>query len=690
MQEQILQALRRDEADAAVALAREWVARDAHTAAAQRWLGVALQQQGDIQGALVATDAAISLAPEQAELHLQRAGLLIAGRDIEAADGALTHSRQLDPNQLDAYVMQAHLAIARRDLDAAERLVRTAARVDPLHPQLTTLEGTLALHRGDADRALALLARAVEALPNDPRVLYSLGFAYLQKGHLAFAERAFLRVLELNPTGTALRALIAQLAQRQGRIGDAIETVAQVLRQPDGDTPAMQRLAGELELQAGRPAEALTHLKRTLRTWPGDRRTLQGLLQAWGKLGAADDARTTLEVALAEAEQEHALWSARLAIEPAGSEAAHTLAERWLQAMPEHLPALEIQMLLHDLRGEDDAAERLARRIIALEPGRLSGEQRFVEALLRRDPPAAVAHVQTLVAALPEPQRSVLRPWLGLVQDRAGLPRAALATWMQFHREQAPNRLPLPALVAFAPERWLPPAAIPDEILARPLFVWGAPGAQVERLVAVMRAASPMLRDDRFGARPPQDPLQNPQTPSRLASGELSPEALVAAWKAGLPARGIADGNIIDWLQWWDNALLEALCPQLPEGRLAIALRDPRDMLLDWLAFGAPAPLAVQSPEQAASWLASMLEQIAELHERELYPHRLIRLDGIEADPQGVAGALSAAFGHDFPVLPSLGGQRLPAGRWRDYVEVLGGALATLAPVAARLGYPSE
>ncbi|MEQ4573880.1 MAG: adenylate cyclase, partial [Gammaproteobacteria bacterium] len=127
MQEQILQALRRDAADDAVALAREWVAQEAHAAAAQRWLGVALQQQGDIAGALAAVDAAIALAPEEAELHLQRAGLLIASRDLAAADSALAQSTSLDPNQLASYVMQAHLAIARQDLDEAERLTRTAA-----------------------------------------------------------------------------------------------------------------------------------------------------------------------------------------------------------------------------------------------------------------------------------------------------------------------------------------------------------------------------------------------------------------------------------------------------------------------------------------------------------------------------------------------------------------------------------
>lgn len=686
MQQQIIEALRRGAVDDAVIQARAWVEHEPAQAQAARWLAAALQQQGEHAAALRAIDAAIALAPEQAELHLLRAGLLLAQRELSAADAALARSSALDPNQFTAYVMQAHLAIARQDLDEAERLIRTATRLAADDPQLTALEGTLALHRGEADRALALLSRAVGQLPDDPRVLYALAFAYLRKGHLAFAERALQRVATLTAPSARLHALIAQLAQRQGRVEEALETLRQALTLSDGDTPALRRLAGDYALQAGQPAESVTLLTPVLAAHGGDEGVLQLLLAAWQRLGAREQARATLEAALATNAEQPALWRARLAIESDDGDVARQLVERWLRAMPAHPPALEARMRLHDLVGEHDAAEALARQIIAVEPGRPAAEQRVVEALLQRQPDAAVAHVQALIGRLAEDRRTLLRPWLGQVQDRAGQTTAALATWMQFQREQAGHRLPLPPQ-SEAAAQWPALAAIPADERARPLLLWGAPGAQVERLAMVIAAASPCLRRDRFGPQPPQDPLQSYRTLARLASGELTPAALVSDWKAGLSARGCGDGNIIDWLLWWDNALLRALRPHLPEGRLAIALRDPRDMLLDWLAFGAPAPLAIQAPEQAAVWLAAMLTQIAELHEQDLYPHRLLRLDRIEADPEAVAQLLGEAFGQRFPVLPTLGGERLPSGRWRAYAEPLATAFATLAPVAERLGY---
>lgn len=687
MQDKIIEALRRNAADDAVTLARQWVETEPQLPQAHRWLALALQQQGQHPAALESIEQALALAPEDADLHLQRAGLLLAARQLQDADSALARSTELDPNQFSAYLMQAHLALARGDLEEAERLSRTAARLEPDHAQLATIDGLLALRRGDAERALALLSAASEQLPDDPRVLYALGFAYLHKQHLAFAERAFRRVIELAPVAaTTLWALVAQLAQRQGHIEEAIEAMGHVLADPAGDVPAMRRLAGEFQLQAGRPAEALEHLRPVLAAAPEDRRSLQAALIAWERLGAADDARGTLDAALATTTDVHELWLARLAVEPVGSEQALAVIERWVAAMPGHLPALEAQMRISDMRDDPAAAEAVARRIVALEPGRISGEQRIVDALLLRDPPAAVKHVEKLIEAAPEQVRPELQQWLGLVQDRAGCQSEAVSSWLAFHREQAPSRLPLPPQGQAAQE-WPPLAEVGEQMQTRPLLLWGAPGAGVERVAAVL-GVSPRFRADRFGPNPPDDAFQKYTTVDALASGTLEPATLVAQWRERMPARGLDNDNMIDWLLWWDNTLLQALRPQLPEGRLLIALRDPRDMLLDWLAYGAPMPLAVTSVNDAANWLAGVLGQVAVLHEQDLYPHRLVRLDGIESDPQAVAQAVGQALGFTVQVPPSVGLPRLASGRWRHFAQVLAMPFSRLAPVAVRLGYP--
>jgi hypothetical protein len=222
------------------------------------------------------------------------------------------------------------------------------------------------------------------------------------------------------------------------------------------------------------------------------------------------------------------------------------------------------------------------------------------------------------------------------------------------------------------------------------VLLWGAPGSGVERVAAVFDNGGDLLSADRFGPTPPQDRLQNYDTVAALDAGTLDPAQLVAEWGAQRPARGYREGHIIDWLVWWDNALLLALRPFLPEATLLIALRDPRDMLLDWLAFGAPAPFALASPQSAAGWLAMVLDQVATLHEQDLFPHRLLRLDDSINDPGAVAAGLNIALEIDMPAPASFGQAHFPSGHWRDYADALAVPFAMLTPVAKRLGYPEH
>ncbi|AWH15952.1 adenylate cyclase [Stenotrophomonas sp. ZAC14D2_NAIMI4_7] len=692
MQDQIIQALRQNQADQAVQLAQAWTHDEPGQAQAHRWLALALQQQGQPQAALDALQQALQLAPDDAQLHLQQAGLLLALRQFDGVDDALLRTTDLNPNAFPAYLMQAHLAISRNDFDEAQRLSTLAGRLEPDHPELLTIDGMVALRRGDADRALALLSAAGQALPDDPRVLYALGFAYLGKDMLAFAEQAFRRVLVLNPAITSLHGLVVQLALRQGNLDAAAEAMQVALQQPSLDVPPMRRLAGELSLRSGQPLQALEHLLPLLDSQPEDRQVLQLLLMAWQRLGREEEARARLDAVLEANASLHDPWLARLAVEEVGSDAAVAVVERWIAAMPAHLPALEARMRLHDMAGQHAEAEAVAERIVALEPGRVSAETRLIDGLMQRDPDAAIARVQALIGQAGEGAQSDLRTWLGEVQDRAGKPADALRTWLALQTEQAPQRLPLPPQ-AKAPPSW-PALAEIDEATRQsgsaPIFLWGAPGSGVERVATGLAAASPVLRSDRYTNTPPDDAFQNYHTLQDLASGVLTPERLVQRWREQLPARGVEDDTIIDWLLWWDNALLWSLRPQLPQGRLLVVLRDPRDMLLDWVAYGSAAPLAMTSLAEAAEWLARALAQVASLHEDDLYPHVLLRIDAIGNDPRAMAAMLEQLFERPMPVAPQLGAPRFPPGHWRAYSDVMSAAFAQLTPVAVRLGYPEE
>lgn len=690
MYEPIIDALRRGAASEALSAAREAIAVQPQDATSHRLLAAALRLDGDREAALAAIDTAIGLAPDDANLHLERAGLLLHERQLDEAQAALARATGLDPNQFPAYIIQAQLALGRGDLDEAERLARTAARIAPDHPHVAAVEGTLALRRGDADRALAILSAASERAPGDPQLRHSLGFAYLGKGHFAFAEQAFRGLLESDPGSRPLRLLVADLARRQGRPGEAADELTPLLA-GNAATPAMHRLVGELELEAGRNERALPLLREVFLGQPLERRNVLPLLEAWRRLGLADEARTTLDATLAEHPQAPDLWRARLLFEDFAGEQAREVITRWQAAMPGFVPAMEAQWTLHDRAGEYDDATAIARKIAELEPGHTLAELRIVDELLKHDPDAAVLRVEGLLAKAPDPEvKRSLRQLLGRCFDAAGQPDAAAATWAELHAEVVDQRLPLPEPSPTITQ-WPDLAPLPDPVTPV-LLLWGAPGSMVERLAMTLDQAGAPLRADRFGAQPPSDPLQRYTTVPGLLDGTLDPAYMVSLWRAALPARGVVDGNVFDWLLWWDNALLLGLRPHLPEAVLMIAVRDPRDMLLDWLAFGGPVPLALASPEIGARWLAATLSQVADLHEQDLFPHRLIKLDDIAQDVTGLAQALADSLGVRVGVAPEsqMGPPRFAAGHWRRFRDTLGEAFDLLTPVAQRLGYPAD
>lgn len=692
MQDTIIDALRQGNAAQALPLAREWASNEPGNAQAHRLLAAALRLAGEQEAAMESIDQAIKLAPEDASLHFERAGLLLGNRQLDEAQAELARSTGLDPNLFPAYVMQAQLALGRGDTDEAERLAKLAARIAPEHPRLAAIEGMIMLRRGDADGALKTITHALEQMPGDEQLRLALGFAYIGKQLWAFAEQAFRTLVEEKPGYQQLRALIADLLARQERYAEAAEWLQPLLSEHAADSPGLNRLAARLFLAGGKPEQALPLLHAGLAADPDNRETLSILVAYWQQQDDQEAARQTLEAALATAPQAPNLWLARLAFEPLGSEAAAALITRWLNAMPQSLPALQAKMALHVHRNENDAAEASAKRILDITPGHAGAQAIVLEALQSRDPQAAIAHVESLLPnAVSDASRELLNGWLARAQDRAGHTADAVATWSTLAQMRAPRSLPLPP-VGLPIEQvpigaWPPLAAERDADITSAIFVWGPPGSGVERIAALL-SASPAFRDDRFHPDFQGDGFQSFGSVQGLLSGEKDGHELIKEWQSKLPARGITQDRVIEWLVWWDHAFLCALRPHMPDGALLAVMRDPRDMLLEWLAFGSPAQIGMASPLQAAHWMADCLRQFLILNRDGLYPHAMVRIDGIEDDPAALATALKAATGLEPPVPPVAIPAFFKSGHWRNYAEALAEPFAVLTPVAVALGYP--
>ena len=693
MQEQILAALRRGAPDEALALARAQLDAEPETARSHRLLAMALQAGGEREAALAAVETALGIDPEDPEAHFQRAVILGSARDLATAQQALARTIELDPNQFGAYILQAQFALGRRDLDEAARLATLATRLQPGHPWIQAIEGMVALGRGQDDEALALLSKAAERATDDPQVLLPLAMAYIAKGHHAFAEQALRKLVDDHGGALPWRTLLAETLARQRRPAEGLEVLAPALAD-EAAPPALLRLAGELELASGRADAALPWLRRALAAMPHDNRAVMAAMTAWQQLRDRDDARDTLDGLLAATPQSAVLWRARLAVEGDDLALAREVIARWSEAMPDSTPALEARMRLAMHGGEQDTALALARELAAQVPDSGAAHSVIVEVLQRRDPGEAVAHVAGLLEQAGSDQaREVLTARLALLEDAAGRPADAIARWEALAALRAPAQLPLPPVSLPAHETaagpWPEWSAQGDtgEPL-QTLFLWGPPGSCVEN-VASMLAGVRGFRADRMTPDAPADVFQRFDGIPGLSSGQLDPQQAAHDWRTGLQGRGIDGAHVIEWLVWWDNALLRVLRPHVPAAGLLFVLRDPRDMLLQWAAFGSPMQVAVPSLHEAAWWLERRLVQVLEASS--LYRVAVLRIDGSESDANALAGLLSQSLGMQLsPGERQLSRAHFAPGHWRRYADVLREPFALLTPVAKALGYPEN
>jgi serine/threonine-protein kinase len=98
--------------------------------------------------------------------------------------------------------------------------------------------GTTLLLLGDSDQAAAVFERALEAAPNHGTVIVNLADCRLLQGRTADAESLYRRAIELldaeeSPTASQL-SLRAQALVHLGEAREAVETIKEALRQPDG------------------------------------------------------------------------------------------------------------------------------------------------------------------------------------------------------------------------------------------------------------------------------------------------------------------------------------------------------------------------------------------------------------------------------------------------------------------------
>lgn len=684
MLQPIQDALRRNDLDLAIRLAREALASLPSSPDLLHLLALALLQKGQQAEGEDALAQAIALAPHRGAFLVTRGELAFARGQLDAALQDLAAAVQTDPNLLSAYIGLARLELMRGNVEAADGHIKYGRRIDANHPALLRVEGELALARGDLDAAFAAMNRAVVLQPNKPELHYDLAMVCQRRGLPALAAQALRNCLRLAPGLRVAQRMLVTVLLDANEPQAAQDQLLEILRKEPEDAGGWG-LLGQIAHSLGNLPGAEQATLQSLMIAPEQPALIARLLELWTRADALPRARAALDALLEKHPQIVAFWNARFSLDVASPEGEAVL-ERWSLAQPGSLDVREAAAQRAATLGDHATAEQIAAEVLAVDPERVGAALILVRAERERDPAAALERLAGLAQRpLNLPLRRSIASLRGLLLDGFDRIDEAHDVWFGVHAvepEQPLPGLPLPALLPAGPA--LAPEA-PRGAAAR--LLWPLPGTPVGAVLNSLGALAPFLID-RFNSARRVDGLG----PLRPQAGHHGEQGAEAAWREQIARVGVAPEQAVDVLPHVDAEVFSAL----PEARLLVLLADPRELLLNWIAFGSLQNYAVQSPQRMAAWLAESLEQLRLRRAAEPARVHLLTVDALAADPQAALREAAAFLGlegepGDYASARSVGGEvfELAPGRWRRYASgALGEAFDLLAPVAEALGFP--
>jgi tetratricopeptide (TPR) repeat protein len=658
---------------------------------AMHLLGMLRHQRGDEAEGSHLLARALELAPNDANLALSLASLAFRDGDHDAAASGFARALELDPNLAGAHAGTGQVALMRGEHALAEEHFRIALRANEEPHALAGL-GALLLERGDVDAALRHIGRAADLAPQDAMIQLQLGQAFARRDTPAFAEQAFQNALRLRPNLHQARHALGSLLIKARRIAEAEAQYRELAGVPAFATLAQVGL-GDAARADNRPDDAIVCYLAALAAEPANTVTVRALAWSLAQVGRVDDAIATYDEAIARLASDDDLKSARADL--------LTLVGRLPDAAVAWNDLVTRNPANHFARG------RLA--IVAEYLGEAGVAQTHAGIVLgeRADAEMALIHIRALLRtgdfagarsaldamgrypSLSEGQTRLRWNYLGRVHDAAGEAADAVRCFSEAQRG-VPSTMPVlaepgPELQAALAE------AVGDEWPEAPILLLGTPGSGVERIAALL-ADQPQLivLRDRIGTMMRDDDFNQPHFQHYCGElGDRDRLALRDRYMASLLAANIPpDRTIVDWLPRWDAHLLALIRRAMPGTRLIIVERDPRDALLNWLAFGWATGFPCGEPDVAAQWLVRARRHLA-FGQELVEPRRFVAAaDPLLDDAERHGGDLARFIGIDTlrpgaqfaAMMQSLGGLpvRFPAGHWQGYRDALDGVFARL------------
>jgi putative PEP-CTERM system TPR-repeat lipoprotein len=354
--EQALNDIRRKEFGKALERAARIIATKPGDPIGYNIQGGAYLGQNDLARARRSFEKALNLRADDKQALLNLAQLDLGRKDFASARRRYQAILDADPKNVQAMLSLAQLEA--NDRNAAEELV-WLERAKTTSPQVAAprlLLGAYYVRLRQFGKALAELTEAQRQHPDDPEVLDAVGKVQLASGHTADAVATYRRLVEADRESAVayLRLATAQIGSEDP--GGATASLNQALRLKPGYPPAVFVLA-ELELQAGRNAEALTLARKLQALQPKSSNGLMVEGDVLARQGQLHEAMNAYSKALAVRPSGLLVVKLHAAQVKAGDRArADSKIQQWLASHPSDVIVRQYIADEHLIAGRDQLA----------------------------------------------------------------------------------------------------------------------------------------------------------------------------------------------------------------------------------------------------------------------------------------------------------------------------------------------
>jgi len=201
---------------------------------AHNGLGIALDQKGQMDGAIRQFEEAIRLKPRYSSAHCNLGIALNKNGQVDEAIREFREAIRLKPNQVGAHYGLGIVLDGKGQMDEAIRQLEEAIRLKPDYAEAHNELGIALGRKGQMDEAIRQFQEAVRLKLDYAEAQFNLGLALGLRGETAEAIRHFEAALKARPGYPEAHNYLGSALYKQGRTGEAIREFQEALRlKPD-------------------------------------------------------------------------------------------------------------------------------------------------------------------------------------------------------------------------------------------------------------------------------------------------------------------------------------------------------------------------------------------------------------------------------------------------------------------------